>query len=147
MISIDGALELVLDGLEPLGAERAPLADAAGRVAAEDAVSAVDLPPFDRSAMDGYAVRAADTAPGVALRLVGGVAAGEAARPRWSRAPRRGSPPARRSRRARTPSCSPSWPRKRRRGRAGPRGGARPARPLPRRGPAAGDVLAAPATG
>ena len=38
---------------------------------------AVDLPPFDRSAMDGYAVRAADTAPGVALRLAGGVAAGE----------------------------------------------------------------------
>ena len=79
MISIDRALELVLDGLEPLGAELAPLADAAGRVAAEDALSAVDLPPFDRSAMDGYAVRAADTAPGVPLRLVAGVAAGEVA--------------------------------------------------------------------
>jgi molybdopterin molybdotransferase len=79
MISIDRALELVLDGLEPLGAERAPLADAAGRVAAEPALSAVDLPPFDRSAMDGYAVRAADTAPGVPLRLAGGVAAGEVA--------------------------------------------------------------------
>ena len=39
--------------------------------------AAVDLPPFDRSAMDGYAVRSADTAPGVALRLAGGVAAGE----------------------------------------------------------------------
>ena len=46
-------------------------------MAAEDAAAAVDLPPFDRSAMDGYAVRAADTAPGVALRLAGGVAAGE----------------------------------------------------------------------
>jgi len=79
MISIDRALELVLDGLEPLGAERAPLAEAAGRVAAEPAASAVDLPPFDRSAMDGYAVRAADTAPGVPLRLAGGVAAGEVA--------------------------------------------------------------------
>ena len=79
MISIDEALELVLDGLEPLGAERVPLAAAAGRVAADPAVSAVDLPPFDRSAMDGYAVRAADTAPGVPLRLVGGVAAGEVA--------------------------------------------------------------------
>jgi molybdopterin molybdotransferase len=41
--------------------------------------AAVDLPPFDRSAMDGYAVRSADTAPGVALRLAGGVAAGEVA--------------------------------------------------------------------
>ncbi len=79
MISIDEALELVLSELAPLGPERVPLADAAGRVAAEPARSAVDLPPFDRSAMDGYAVRAADTAPGVALRLVGGVAAGDVA--------------------------------------------------------------------
>jgi molybdopterin molybdotransferase len=79
MISIDEALELVLDGLAPLGAERVPLAEAAGRVAAEPALSAVDLPPFDRSAMDGYAVRAADTAPGMPLRLAGGVAAGEVA--------------------------------------------------------------------
>ena len=79
MISIDRALELVLDGLEPLGAELLPLGDAAGRMVAEDTASAVDLPPFDRSAMDGYAVRSADTAPGVALRLAGGVAAGEVA--------------------------------------------------------------------
>jgi molybdopterin molybdotransferase len=79
MITIDEALELVLDGLAPLGAERVPIADAAGRVVAEPAASAVDLPPFDRSAMDGYAVRAADTAPGVPLRLAGGVAAGEVA--------------------------------------------------------------------
>ena len=79
MISVDEALELVLRELVPLGPERVPLAEAAGRVAAAPAVSAVDLPPFDRSAMDGYAVRAADTAPGVALRLAGGVAAGEVA--------------------------------------------------------------------
>jgi molybdopterin molybdotransferase len=79
MISIELALELVLDGLEPLSAETIPLADAAGRVAAAPAASAVDLPPFDRSAMDGYAVRAADTAASVPLRLVGGVAAGEVA--------------------------------------------------------------------
>jgi molybdopterin molybdotransferase len=79
MKSIDEALELVLRELAPLGPERVPLAEAAGRVAAEPALSAVDLPPFDRSAMDGYAVRSADTAPGVPLRLVGGVAAGEVA--------------------------------------------------------------------
>jgi molybdopterin molybdotransferase len=77
--SVDEALALVLDPIAPLAAERAPLGEAAGRVAAEDARSAVDLPPFDRSAMDGYAVRAADLAPGVALRLAGGVAAGEVA--------------------------------------------------------------------
>jgi len=79
MKSIDEALGLVLDGLAPLDAERVPLAGAVGRVAAAPALSAVDLPPFDRSAMDGYAVRAADTAAGVPLRLVGGVAAGEVA--------------------------------------------------------------------
>ena len=79
MLSIDEALEHILPGLAPLASERVPLTEAAGRVAAEPARSAVDLPPFDRSAMDGYAVRSADTAPGVALRLVGGVAAGEVA--------------------------------------------------------------------
>ena len=79
MKSIDEALELVFGGLAPLGREQVALTDAAGRVAAAPALSAVDLPPFDRSAMDGYAVRAADTAPGVALRLAGGVAAGEVA--------------------------------------------------------------------
>jgi molybdopterin molybdotransferase len=77
--SIDEALGLVLSSLEPLGAERAGIASAAGRVAAEPALSVVDLPPFDRSAMDGYAVRAQDCAPGMPLRLAGGVAAGEVA--------------------------------------------------------------------
>ena len=74
--TIEEALGLVLEGIEPLAAEHAPIADAAGRVLAQDARAAVDLPPFDRSAMDGYAVRAADTAPGAGLRLVGDVAAG-----------------------------------------------------------------------
>jgi molybdopterin molybdotransferase len=74
--TIEEALGLVLEGIEPLAAERAPIADAAGRVLAEDARAAVDLPPFDRSAMDGFAVRAADTAPGVGLRIAGDVAAG-----------------------------------------------------------------------
>jgi molybdopterin molybdotransferase len=79
MLSIEEALAAILEPVAPLEAERAPLAEAAGRVAASDAAAVVDLPPFDRSAMDGYAVRSADTAPGVALRLAGGVAAGEVA--------------------------------------------------------------------
>ncbi len=79
MTSIEEALELVLHGLAPRDAERVGIGGALGRVAAEPARSAVDLPPFDRSAMDGYAVRAADTGPGVALRLAPGVAAGEVA--------------------------------------------------------------------
>jgi molybdopterin molybdotransferase len=77
--SIDDALALVLEGLAPLESERVPIGEAAGRVVAEDVAAVVDLPPFDRSAMDGYAVRAADCAPGMALRLAGGVAAGDVA--------------------------------------------------------------------
>ena len=111
MISIDEALELVLERAGAAGSRAGPAGRRGGPVAAEPARSAVDLPPFDRSAMDGYAVRAADTAPGVALRLVGGVAAGEVAtvelEPGTARAR---SPPARRSRPAPTPSCSPSSP-------------------------------------
>jgi molybdopterin molybdotransferase len=72
------ATALVLAAAAPLEAERVPLADAAERVAAEEGRSAVDLPPFDRSAMDGYAVRAADTPRGP-LRLAGELAAGAVA--------------------------------------------------------------------
>ena len=84
MKDLPEATELVLAAAAPLEAERVPLGEAAGRVAAEPGLSAVDLPPFDRSAMDGYAVRSADTAPDVPLRLVGGVAAGAAA-DKWGR--------------------------------------------------------------
>uniref|UniRef100_A0A7C2P6E9 Molybdopterin molybdenumtransferase n=1 Tax=Schlesneria paludicola TaxID=360056 RepID=A0A7C2P6E9_9PLAN len=47
--------------LRPLGAERVPLSDALGRVLAECVIAAVDVPSFDRSNFDGFAVRAADT--------------------------------------------------------------------------------------
>ena len=67
----------MLERAEPLEAESVELADAAGRVLAEDARAAVDLPPFPSSAMDGYAVRAADT-PGT-LPIAGRVAAGRPA--------------------------------------------------------------------
>ncbi len=58
----------------PLAAESIPIADAAGRVLAEAARAEVDLPPFDSSAMDGFAVRADET-PG-SLTVVGRSAAG-----------------------------------------------------------------------
>ena len=77
MLDLVTARELVLAECAPLSPERVGLSDAAGRVLAEDAASVVDLPPFDRSAMDGYAVRAVDTAPGVRLALAGAVAAGD----------------------------------------------------------------------
>jgi molybdopterin molybdotransferase len=60
----------------PLGTEEMPLAEAAGRVLARDVVAARDLPPFDASAMDGYAVRAADAEPGARLAVIGVSAAG-----------------------------------------------------------------------
>src|ERR1700688_1072220 len=47
--------------LTPLGAESVPLADALSRVIAHDVVAAVDAPPFDRSNVDGFALRAIDT--------------------------------------------------------------------------------------
>jgi len=74
LLSMEEALRLVLERARPLPAERVPLAEAAGRVLAEPAVASVDLPPFDSSAMDGFAVRAADT-PGelpVAFRIAAG---------------------------------------------------------------------------
>jgi molybdopterin molybdotransferase len=77
LLSIDDAIDLVLSRVTPLEAEDVPLADAAGRVTAEPAHSAVDLPPFPSSAMDGFALRAADT-PGT-LPIVARVAAGRPA--------------------------------------------------------------------
>jgi molybdopterin molybdotransferase len=76
-VSVEEALRAVLARVEPLPAERVPLERAAGRVLAEDALALVDLPPFPSSAMDGFAVRAADT-PG-RLPVVERVAAGRPA--------------------------------------------------------------------
>lgn len=55
------ALTAALEGVAPLPAEEVPLAECAGRVTAAPVVSEVDVPPFLRATMDGYAVRAADT--------------------------------------------------------------------------------------
>ncbi|RLF05845.1 MAG: molybdopterin biosynthesis protein [Thermoprotei archaeon] len=71
--------------LAPLGVESLKLREAVGRVLAEDVRAVIDVPPFDRSTVDGYAVRAEDTyvaeeySP-VTLRLVGRVEVGEAPR-------------------------------------------------------------------
>ena len=62
LISIAEARELVLSSVRPLGSERVPLADALGRVLSEDVSAEEDLPPFDSSAMDGYAVIAGPAA-------------------------------------------------------------------------------------
>lgn len=74
LLEMNEALALVLERVRPLAAEDVSLEDAAGRVLAEPARSALDLPPFASSAMDGFAVRAADT-PG-SLPVVFRIAAG-----------------------------------------------------------------------
>jgi molybdopterin molybdotransferase len=62
MISADEALAQVLDSVAVLGVERIALRAAAGRILAEEIRSSRDIPGFDNSAMDGYAVRRADVA-------------------------------------------------------------------------------------
>ena len=76
-ISVEEAQRLVLERAKRLDAERVPLERAYGRVLAEPVGAAVDLPPFPSSAMDGFALRSADTAAApVSLTLAGSVAAG-----------------------------------------------------------------------
>jgi len=61
-IAVEGAKALALDVAAPVNrVERVSLSDAAGRVLAVPVVSSIDVPPFDRAAMDGYAVMARDT--------------------------------------------------------------------------------------
>lgn len=81
-LSVADAQAAVLEWIAPVGVERVSLPEASGRVLAETVVAPHDLPPFDNSAMDGYAVVAADaanaseTAP-VRLNIIEQVTAGE----------------------------------------------------------------------
>ena len=86
LLTIAEAQRLILERVRRLPSEQVPLEDATGRVLAEDARAAVDLPPFPSSSMDGFALRASDT-PGelpVVFRIAAGrpapraLAAGEA---------------------------------------------------------------------
>jgi molybdopterin molybdotransferase len=77
LLTREEALARVLERARPLESEEVALTDLLGRVVAEDARAAVDLPPFPSSAMDGFAVRSADT-PGrlpVVARIAAGVPA------------------------------------------------------------------------
>ena len=76
MLSVDEALKRVMALELRLSAEQVRLAQAAGRVLAEDIRSPRDVPAWDNSSMDGYAVRAADATPGACLRLNQEVRAG-----------------------------------------------------------------------
>src|SRR5262245_17997567 len=81
MISIEEARERILRLVPRLDVERKPLRQALGQVLAESVTSSLTIPPLDNTAMDGYAVRAADTicssgASPVQLRVIGEVPAG-----------------------------------------------------------------------
>jgi molybdopterin molybdotransferase len=80
LISVAEAQRIILERAKRLDSERVPIERAAGRVLAEPAAALVDLPPFPSSAMDGYALRAADTdkVP-VRLPVVAHIAAGSPA--------------------------------------------------------------------
>jgi molybdopterin molybdotransferase len=77
MIAVTEAIRIVIEQSRTLPFEKVSLADALGRVLAEDIIADADLPPFDRAQMDGYAVRSAETTSVPArLRVVGESAAG-----------------------------------------------------------------------
>ena len=82
MISVEQALEKILEHIEVLDTEESPALSCLGQVLAEDIFSEINIPPLDNSAMDGFAVRAADTrgaspkSPRI-LRVIDTVVAGE----------------------------------------------------------------------
>ena len=85
-VTVAEALAAILAEFEPLPSIEVELADALGMVLARDITSDMDIPPFDNSSMDGYAVRAADTTSAtndqsVSLRITGYLPAGGAPAP------------------------------------------------------------------
>ena len=76
MIQVEEARGRILQALAPTAAETVPLAASGGRVLARPVHARLTQPPADVSAMDGYAVRAADAAAGAVLRVVGSAPAG-----------------------------------------------------------------------
>ncbi|MCR4310643.1 MAG: hypothetical protein NUW14_11605 [Deltaproteobacteria bacterium] len=76
MLTYEEARERILDRVLPLGMERVPLDAAAGRTLAGEVRAPGDLPPWDNSAMDGYAVRSEDCRGEAVLRVAGYQTAG-----------------------------------------------------------------------
>ena len=77
MIPVSAAISFIDQNVEQLGTETVSISDVVNRILAEDIVADMDLPPFDRSQMDGFAVRADDVANAPAdLKLIGESAAG-----------------------------------------------------------------------
>ena len=76
MISFEQALSELLSVAKQLESEMASIEDASGRILASDAIATHNQPPFDASAMDGYALQKSDKLPNKKLSVIGRVAAG-----------------------------------------------------------------------
>lgn len=76
MMTLDDAIKIILSRTGTTGCERVALLDAQGRILAEDQISPYDLPGWDTSAMDGFAVRSADCTPGARLEVRAFIPAG-----------------------------------------------------------------------
>src|ERR1700678_462233 len=77
LLTVDAALRIIATGGNRVeGIEQTALRPADGRILAEDVIAAVDLPPFDNAAVDGYAVRLADLDGSPVLPVDGRLAAG-----------------------------------------------------------------------
>jgi molybdopterin molybdotransferase len=90
MLTVDEARRIILDTLQPLPIERIPFTETLGRVLAEDLVAETPVPRFPQSAMDGFALRSADTLAAtpdrpMALNILGTLAAGHQAS--WTLSP------------------------------------------------------------
>ena len=82
MISFDQAVNTIRETMKPVEGESCPLRSVHRRVLAQDVTAPMDVPPFDNSAMDGYAVRAEDTADArtdrpISLEVSAEIAAGD----------------------------------------------------------------------
>jgi molybdopterin molybdotransferase len=74
ILTLEDALQIIAENVSPLAVDDVELADAVGRVLAQDVVSDVCIPPFDKSAMDGYACKKTSLAE--PMHLVGEISAG-----------------------------------------------------------------------
>ena len=77
MLTVDAAYRLIVHSVVPREPVSTPLGDAQGLALAGAITSGADSPPFDKSMMDGYAVRAVDIVPGIELPVVGEIHAGQ----------------------------------------------------------------------
>lgn len=75
-LAAEAAARLILEQVRPLNPVRRPLADCRGLVLAEEVLAHIAVPPWDNSAMDGYAFRGADSRAGATLRVIEEVRAG-----------------------------------------------------------------------